>query len=419
MAWLGVLLAALLLFNRSRGSNSGLVGSVLVLFRHWFVLGYLGLMLAVLYPAYKLGAWEPGLWKTTALWLLLAGFGLFFKFPESIKKPGFFKRAILRSIGVVAVVEFVANLSSFPLWIEVPAQPVLFFCVVSSSWPARKSDQGQSSTLADGIVGIYGLGALAWGIWRLASDWSLTDHSTLAREFLLPVWMTAIALLYIYGLWVYSTYELAFVQMQSAANERPLPKHRLAIILRTRGRPRRLRILGRAGGWRFAHTSGFKDAWDEVGRIMLADRERIAAEEAAERRLVENAGVTGVDSEGKQIDQREHSETREALRWLAICQMGHYRNTGRYQKESLTPVVENLSEQYGLPTPNGIRLHVSGDGQRWYADRETITGHWFAIGAAAPPSDQWLYDGPQPPSGYPDESEWDQWLGDKHAVNWD
>ena len=99
--------------------------------------------------------------------------------------------------------------------------------------------------------------------------------------------------------------------------------------------------------------------------------------------------------------------------------MGHYRNSGGYQKESLAPVVENLSEKYSLPNSNGIRMHVSSDGQRWYAERKTITGQWFAIGAAGPPSDQWLYDGPEPPSGYPDDSEWDQWIGDNHAVNWD
>lgn len=39
------------------------------------------------------------------------------------------------------------------------------------------------------------------------------------------------------------------------------------------------------------------------------------------------------------------------------------------------------------PTSKRIRTQVSGDGQRWYAERQTITGHWFAIGAAGPPSD--------------------------------
>ncbi len=79
---------------------------------------------------------------------------------------------------------------------------------------------------------------------------------------------------------------------------------------------------------------------------------------------------------------------------------------------------DNLSEQFDLPTPSGIRIHVSDNGQRWYAKRQTITGHWFAVGAAGPRSDIWYYDGPERPSGYPNELEWDQCLGDHHAVNW-
>lgn len=99
--------------------------------------------------------------------------------------------------------------------------------------------------------------------------------------------------------------------------------------------------------------------------------------------------------------------------------MGEHRRTGSYQNEGLAHEVERLSEQNGLPAPNGIRILVSCNGQRWYAERQTITGHWLAVGAAWEPPDIWFYDGPQPPNGYPDDSEWDQWLGDNHAANWD
>lgn len=63
-------------------------------------------------------------------------------------------------------------------------------------------------------------------------------------------------------------------------------------------------------------------------------------------------------------------------------------------------------------------MHVSPDGQRWYAERQTITGHWFAIGAAGPSPDEWLYDSPTKPTGYPPGPEWDQLMGGKHSVNW-
>ncbi|WP_419923943.1 hypothetical protein [Candidatus Poriferisocius sp.] len=418
MVWLGVLLAGFLWAGRRQGGTMDLLKPVLAIFRFWFVWAYVGLMLGILVPASMLGIWESGLWKTTVLWLLLAGFGLFSKFTEAIEEPGFFKREILRSIGVVVFVEFVANLASFSLWVELLAQPVLFTCIVVVGLPERFPKQAQPAKMANRCLSIYGLGALAWGIMRLMSDWADIDQSDLAREFLLPVWLTAIALIYVYLLAVYSTYQRAFKQMRSAAKGQPVHSRFLAVVLLAGRHPNRLRVLRRAGGWRFAHTSGFKDAWNEVGQIIDEDRKRVAAEEVAERRLVDNSGVAGVDSDGNQLDQREHSETMEALRSLAFDQMGEHRRIGRYQNESMSPSLERRSEQNCLPTPNGIRIHVSSDGQSWCAERQTITGHWFAVGAAGPPPDIWYYDGPERPSGYPNELEWDQWLGGHHAVNW-
>ncbi|WP_419927254.1 hypothetical protein [Candidatus Poriferisocius sp.] len=415
--WLGVMLAGLLLTRRTRSNTFGLIGTAISLFRFWFVWAFVGLILGILVPASMLGLWEPGLWKTTVLWLLLAGFGLFSKFTDAIEEEGFFKRATLRSVGVLAAVEFVANFASFSLWIEVPVQPMLFISILLSEWPSKNHQQAQAAKLASGFLATYGLAALGWAAWQLVNGWTVIDQRALAREFLLPVWLTAVALIYVYLLAAYSTYQSTFKQMRSAANGRPVCSRFLAVVLRTGGHLNRLRILDKAGGQRFARTSEFKDAWNEVGQIIVDDRERIAAEEAAERRLIENAGVTGVDSDRKQLDQREHAETKKALQWLADRQVGEYRRTGRYL-ERVQVLADNLSEQFGLPVPTGIRVHISSNGQRWYAERQTIAGHWFAIGAAGPPSDIWFYDGPQPPSGYPDNSEWDQWLGDNHAVNW-
>ena len=130
-------------------------------------------------------------------------------------------------------------------------------------------------------------------------------------------------------------------------------------------------------------ADGFRSAWREASISLRKDRERIEAERAAQRRLVENAGLVGTDQDGKQLDQREHAETREALRRLANYQMGHYRNLHRYRKDKqFAGIVEFAAEQFDLPTPTDIQLHVSADGQSWYAERETITGYWFAIGAA-------------------------------------
>ena len=382
------------------------------------LLLYVVWILVALVPAYRLGVWDTRLWKATILWLVVSGLALMFGLPEAIKQTGFFRTALKRTIGSMVVVQFVANLSAFPLWVEIPTQLLVFIFAIGSMQASNDPDHARVGRFYNGCLGLYGITAITWAIWHIARDWANIDHGLLALEFLLPVWLTPVALLYIYPLTVIATYESAFKQMGVVARDRGTFKQRFALMLRAGARLRVLRVIGTSGAWRIGRTDGFRAAWREIDDLIVEDRERTAANAAAQRRLVQNTGLVGVDETGKQLDQREHLETMEALRWLATCQMGHYRNRGERYQADLMPVVESLSERYGLPTPNGIHLHVSRDGQSWYAERQTITGHWFAIGAAGPPSDQWLYDRPTRSSGYPNESEWDQWTGDKHAINW-
>lgn len=116
-------------------------------------------------------------------------------------------------------------------------------------------------------------------------------------------------------------------------------------------------------------------------------------------RLVTYAGVKGIDAEGGQLDQREFNETKDALLWLYVCQLGRHNNGGRFRKN----VLDNVGsfEREGLPAEHGITMRVSKSGQSWYAWRRTITGHVFAIGSSAPDLGQWMYDGDEPPHGFP------------------
>ena len=424
-----VLLSMLLLLavagkKKSRNGLSSSLRSVLRSIFSWKIaiplLLYSACVIVALIPASLVGLWEQSLWKATAIWFLMSGLGLVFGFPNAIKDPRFFRRALRRTIRVVAVFEFVTNLASFPLWIEIPTQVLAFLCIVSPALGPGDADRTRIVKLAHICLILYGMSALAWATLHLAREWSGLNHHVLALECFLPIWLTPVALLFVYPLTVIAAYESAFVKIRFAAKGRRAFNQRLALVLRAGGSLRILQIVETSGAWRIGRTSGLREAWREVRQILLEHRARVASEAAAERRLLENAGLAEVDESGKQLDRREHNETMEALRYLSTCQMGHYRSRGREYHADLVKVVENLPERYGLPgPPNGVRMHVSPDGQRWYAERETITGHWFAIGASGPPPDEWFYDGSTKPTGYPDESDWDHWAGGEHAANWD
>ena len=63
-------------------------------------------------------------------------------------------------------------------------------------------------------------------------------------------------------------------------------------------------------------------------------------------------------------------------------------------------------------------MHINGDGQRWYAERQTVTERWFAIGAAGHRPKSGCSTVQRSREGFPAEPEWDQWGGGVHSMNW-
>jgi hypothetical protein len=145
-------------------------------------------------------------------------------------------------------------------------------------------------------------------------------------------------------------------------------------------------------------------------------RATVEARQAA--REAELAGSDEVDDAGRRLDRREFVPTRDSLRWLAICQMGAYGNTGRYDENRLT-IVESSFTRKGLPAAHGIEMHVRPDGQAWWAWRRTVSGWCLGIGAVGPNPSQWFYDADVPPAAGPDEDP-AAWGGHEHAnlPNW-
>ena len=393
---------------------------------HWKLLVPLVLFLAVvgsaILLAHKISLWNPSLWKPTTMWVLITGVGLYFRMADALKQPTFFGDTLKQTVKISLFVELVANLESFPLGlgIEIATQlPAVLLTLIT----AASRNEPHHATLGR-VTNVYlvllGVSAIVWTGW--STEWSQVDHTNFLLEIFLPVWLTIVAILYLYPLALFATHETTFVHMSIFSRRRHKRRRYrklAAIVLRGGLSIRAARTIGNYAGI-IVEADGFRSAWREAARSIRKDQERIDAERAAQLRLIENAGLVGEDQDGKQLDQREHAETKKALDWLATCQMGHYRNVRKYRSDEVfAAIIQATSPQHGLPTPTDIRLRVSADEQCWYAERETITGHWFAIGAAAPPADQWLYDGATKPVDFPNEREWDQWSSGEHSVNWE
>jgi hypothetical protein len=253
------------------------------------------------------------------------------------------------------------------------------------------------------------LALLAFNVQQVAVNWDEIDRGLVIRQLALPMWMTIGLFPFVYFMSLYSNYELAFkwIGFQGQGDRWTRLRARAALILELRLRTKLVHRFNMYWGRQAAEARSFRAARQVVKDFREREEAKARAVIEKQENLKRYAGVDGEDEEGRRLDRREFKETTDALRWLATCQMGWHRNRGgRYRTDMLERMSNDFTRQ-GLPQDHGIMARVKKDGQAWYAWRRTVTGWCLAVGAAGPPPDQWEYDGPEPPSGFPGEdSAW-------------
>ncbi|MBA2633812.1 MAG: hypothetical protein H0U86_12580 [Chloroflexi bacterium] len=351
------------------------------------------------------GIWELSLLKDTAAWFVVAGVVLFFSFVKAGSEAGFFRRTLGRTVRLAAFLEFYLNLAVFDLWIELLLQPLLLFASLVSLIGSRDPKAQPARRFADGLLALLGIGLLLGTAFELSQIWGTLDARETLLSFALPIWLTLSGLPVIWLLSAYANYQSAFLRVKWMSPDKRLSwRSRLAMWRTFHVRHRQMHGFGGLWAKQLAEAPNWSTACGAV-EDFLADRR---GQEEQERRrheaLVRNAGVEGTDAEGRQRDRREFAETIDALEWLHTCQMGWYRNRtkGRYPADLLKIFQPGFTR--GLPDDHGIEMRVRRDGKAWYAWRQTVTGWVFAIGAAGPPPNQWFWDGPKPPPGFPGRS---------------
>lgn len=82
-------------------------------------------------------------------------------------------------LAAVALIEFLATLSSFPLRAEIVGQLLAAMAAVIA---VQAGTYPRAARTANGYLIFFGLAALAWGVWQVVEDWSLIDGGLLVLE---------------------------------------------------------------------------------------------------------------------------------------------------------------------------------------------------------------------------------------------
>jgi hypothetical protein len=157
-----------------------------------------------------LGLWNLGLLKPTIVWALFSGIGLFFGISKALRQETFWREALAATVGATVFAEFYINLVSFPLLVELVLQPILILTILASALAALRPNGDSVEKANNWIFMTVGLVGFAWVLWSVVERWDEVDVSQLLLEVFVPIWLTPIALAFVYVLALYAGYEQAF-----------------------------------------------------------------------------------------------------------------------------------------------------------------------------------------------------------------
>jgi hypothetical protein len=365
------------------------------------MLGYVALEIWV---GAKLTLWNPGLATETVIWFVVTGLALFFKAKDASKQRHFYRNRVVAAFGIAVYLEFLTNLFVLSLVAELILQPFLVLLGALTAYAGAYERYKPVDKLTNRVLIFVGLALLIFAIQQLFASWDELDKWQAARELVLPMWLTVGLLPFIYFLSLYSNYEMAFKGIDFHTKDRRARfRAKLAFMTKFQLRAREAHTFNWLRARKLGSADSFRAARQVIDDFRQAKRDEAQAVIEEHERVRRYTGSDETDEDGRRLDRREFEETTDALRYLAGCHMGWYRNRGgRYRTDMLERLTNDFSRQ-GLPQDHGITMRVRSDGQAWCAWRRTITGWCFAVGADGPPPNQWEYDGPEPPSGFPGE----------------
>lgn len=182
---------------------------------------YIGMMI---YLLYKIHFWEISNLSDTILWLFGVAIVMFVNLNRA-REEGFFKKAVLDSLKLIIILEFVINLYVFNLWVELIFVPVLVVIGLMLGVSSTDSKYKQVESLLTWVMGFIGIGLILFTLYKIIADLQGFASIDNIRDFLLPPLFTVGLLPFIYLIALYVTYDLIFMRTEHSAMNASLAKY--------------------------------------------------------------------------------------------------------------------------------------------------------------------------------------------------
>lgn len=225
LIYIAIIVAALSVWKRGRKS---LLAVIRAFFGRKLVLVWVTMTLYVSACVYLLAWLNIWVWpnfKSTLIWWLTVGFISMFEAERLKERPDKFRKLVLKSFTITAVLIFVVELVSFPLWIEFLMLPALVFLTLLIAVAEQKPEHANALKLFKSVQVLFGLLIFGFSVALVVNNgdefWSLNT----LREFALPFMLWLLFVPFIYLLAMLMAYEESFVRLRLGPQTSPVIRY--------------------------------------------------------------------------------------------------------------------------------------------------------------------------------------------------
>ena len=173
----------------------------------------------------RIGFWDITALKDTIFWIFGIAFIMFINLNKAANDEKYFRNTIIDSIKIIIVLEFIINLYSFNLIVELIFVPIVVLIAMMSGFSSIKPEYEQVNVFLGYLLGLIGIVLLIFTFYQIVIDFREFASLKNLRDFLLPIFFTVALLPITYLLALFIKYEDIFARIDIANKNKDLTRY--------------------------------------------------------------------------------------------------------------------------------------------------------------------------------------------------
>ncbi|MDP2238251.1 MAG: hypothetical protein Q8J88_17625 [Bacteroidales bacterium] len=205
IVWVLFFIVILLLSKKSKRSDFSLISTFFKLYKWYVILVlYIGL---IVFGLIKLSYWDTTMLKTTIYWTFGGAFVMFFNVDKAIEEDKYFWKVFIDCFKLTIIVEFLSNLYSFHIAIELFSIPVLILIGFSMALKSDTKENKIAKSFFGVIYGLYIIVVIIFSIVKISENYSEVFTVVNLKSLLFGSMMTIMFIPFLYFVALFMVYE--------------------------------------------------------------------------------------------------------------------------------------------------------------------------------------------------------------------